>query len=250
LDAVSKTVAMLVKFMHQLFAILKPEEFTLTHTWPFDPINRNEDTHPNASTLPMQNIKFSRSLIAAFVFAIQALLLCTTNASASDNPDSGERYLIQPGDILLISVWKEENMSQPTVVRPDGRISFPLAGDVVAAGNSVENLQQQLTDKLEKYIPDPVLTVSVQKLLGNIIYVIGKVNRPGEFAIVRNIDVIQALSMAAGTSTYAALGKIKILRRNNDGTLQAIPFNYSDVEKGKRLEQNIMLKAGDVVVVP
>jgi polysaccharide export outer membrane protein len=86
-------------------------------------------------------------------------------------------------------------------------------------------------------------------LSGNIVYVIGKVNRPGAFPILRNVDVMQALSMAGGTSTYAAVNKIKILRREGD-KLRAVPFEYGDVEKGEHLEQNIILQAGDVVVVP
>jgi len=160
-----------------------------------------------------------------------------------------DAYQIQPGDQLLISVWKEEDMTREAIVRPDGRITFPLAGEITAAGDSVENLRLLISEHLEKYIPDPVVTVSVRQLTGNMVYVIGKVNRPGVFPIVRNVDVMQALTMGGGTSTYAALNKIKILRREN-GKLIAIPFEYGDVEKGKHLEQNILLKAGDVVVVP
>ena len=160
-----------------------------------------------------------------------------------------EGYLIQPGDVLQVSVWKEEGMDSQVVVRPDGRINFPLVGEAQASGSSVESLRKLITEKLKKYIPDPVVSVSIQQLSGNIVYVIGKVNRPGPFPMVRNVDVMQALSMAGGTSTYASLNNIKILRREN-GKLKAIPFEYGDVEKGKHLEQNIVLQAGDVVVVP
>jgi len=158
-------------------------------------------------------------------------------------------YKLQPGDTLGVSVWKEEELTLGVIVRPDGKITFPLAGEVNAAGDSVEHLRSEITAKLKKYIPDPVVTVSVTKLTGNIVYVIGKVNRPGQFTILRNVDVMQALSMAGGTSTYAALNDIKILRREN-GKLSAMSFKYAEVEKGKRLEQNIVLQAGDVVVVP
>ena len=169
--------------------------------------------------------------------------------SASENRESTDYYVIQPGDVLLITVWKEDNMSQETIVRPDGRLTFPLAGEIQAAGDSIEALRGNISEKLKKYIPDPVVTVSVKQLQGNKVYIIGKVNRPGVFPIVRNVDVMQALSMAGGTSTYAALNKIKILRRTG-GKLTAIPFEYGEVEKGKNLEQNIILQAGDVVVVP
>ncbi len=159
-------------------------------------------------------------------------------------------YSIQPGDVLLISVWKEEDLNQEVIVRPDGRISFPLVGEVVAAGQSLESVRGNIKKDLSKYIPDPVVTVSVRQLSGNRVYVIGKVNRPGDFPILRNVDVLQALSMAGGTSTYAALNKIKILRRDVNGKQKAISFEYGDIEKGKNLEQNIILKAGDVIVVP
>jgi polysaccharide export outer membrane protein len=158
-------------------------------------------------------------------------------------------YRINPGDVLAVSVWKEEDLNQDVIVRPDGYISFPLVGEAKAAGTSVDALRQLISKRITKYIPDPVVTVSVRQLSGNKVYVIGKVNRPGEMPVLHNVDVMQALSMAGGTSTYAALNKIKILRREN-GKLRAIRFEYGDVEKGNNLDQNIVLKAGDVVVVP
>lgn len=160
-----------------------------------------------------------------------------------------EPYLIEPGDVLEISVWREEDLTKPVVVRPDGGLSFPLVGNVQASGKSIEQLQAEVAEKLKKYIPDPSVTVAVQQLSGNKVYVIGKVNRPGEFPVTRNVDVVQALSMAGGMTPYAAANKIRILRRNGKSQA-AIPFAYGDIEKGENLEQNIILKAGDVVVVP
>ena len=113
----------------------------------------------------------------------------------------------------------------------------------------MEQLQKELASKLSKYVPDPVVTVAVKQSLGNKIYVVGKINRPGEFVANRNMDVMQALSMAGGPTPYASVNKIKILRRVN-GELKSIPFKYSRVEKGEDLEQNIVLQGGDVVVVP
>lgn len=159
------------------------------------------------------------------------------------------QYLIQPGDVLEISVWKEEDLLKQVLVRPDGGISFPLAGDMQAANKSVSDLKTVLTERLEKYIPDPLVTVGVLKLDGNKIYVIGKVNRPGEFIATRNLDVVQALSMAGGMTPYAAANKILILRRSA-GKQAAISFRYGDIEKGEDLNQNIILKSGDVVLVP
>ena len=186
-------------------------------------------------------------------FSILTLLLALFalhgGAAAAQDGKTVDLYSIQPGDVLQVSVWKEAELNQEVIVRPDGGITFPLVGEAKAAGSSIEELRQLISERLKKYIPDPVVTVAIKQLSGNPIYVIGKVNRPGVFPIVRNVDVMQALSMAGGTSTYAALNDIKILRREN-GKLRAMSFKYAEVEKGKRLEQNIVLRAGDVVVVP
>ncbi|HWG29002.1 MAG TPA: polysaccharide biosynthesis/export family protein [Steroidobacteraceae bacterium] len=168
-------------------------------------------------------------------------------------------YTVKPGDILSISVWKEPDLSGPAapgggppgvLVRPDGMFSFPLAGQMDARGKTVQELQQMLTEKLRKYISDPVVTVSIQEIKGNKVYVIGQVNKPGDFVVNPKVDVMQALSMAGGTTPFAALGDIMILRRTDTGQQQALPFRYTDVVRGKNLDQNITLQAGDVVVVP
>ena len=160
-----------------------------------------------------------------------------------------ERYLLQPGDVLLVSVWKEKDLQQEVLVRPDGGMSFPLAGDLQASGRSVEELQQALTDRLKRLIPDPVVTVTVKSIGGNQIYVIGKVNRPGQFPFSTPVDVMQALSLAGGATPYAALNDIVILRREGRA-LTAIPFHYGQVERGRDLAQNVLLRSGDTVVVP
>jgi polysaccharide export outer membrane protein len=175
-----------------------------------------------------------------------SLVLATNPAMAAPDDDV---YLIQPGDVLEISVWNEENLLKQVLVRPDGGISFPLVGNAQAAGKSVEEIQNIIAGKLSKFIPDPVVTVATQQLSGNKVYVIGKVARPGEFVATRYMDVVQALSVAGGMTPYAAANKISILRRTN-GKLSSIPFRYGDIEKGKNLQQDIILQSGDVVVVP
>lgn len=177
------------------------------------------------------------------------LILASTTGPALAETAATDTYLVQPGDVLEISVWREEGLEKQVVVRPDGGLSFPLVGNVQASGKSVEQLQTEVADKLKRYIPDPSVSVAVLKLDGNKVYVIGKVNRPGDFTATRNVDVVQALSMAGGMTPYAAANKIRILRREG-GKQTAIPFAYGDIEKGEDLEQNILLKAGDVVVVP
>jgi len=173
----------------------------------------------------------------------------TSEKPAVANSVPANTYFIQPGDILEISVWKEKDLQKEMMVRPDGGLNFPLAGEIIASEKTVEQLQKELTAKLTKYVPDPVVTVSVKQSIGNKIFVVGKVNKPGDIIAVRNIDVMQALSMAGGPTPFASVNKIKILRRVN-GELKSIPFRYSQVEKGEDLEQNIVLQGGDVVVVP
>ncbi len=158
-------------------------------------------------------------------------------------------YKINPGDIISISVWREIDLQREVLIRPDGKFSFPLAGDINAKGKSVEQVRELLTKKLSRFIPDLVVSVSVLAVNGNKVYVIGQVNRPGDISVNPNIDIMQALSIAGGANPFADLNNISILRRTENG-LVSIPFRYGDIEKGKRLEQNIVLKAGDVVVVP
>ncbi len=186
---------------------------------------------------------------APVLCAVMALTVAHAQEVTESEPPVRPPYKLNPGDILTITVWKEEDLQRQVIVRPDGAFSFPLTGDVQAEGRSVEEVRQAVAERLERYIPDPVVTVAAEELRGNKVYVIGQVNRPGEFLATGQVDVMQALSMGGGTTTFAQLGDIKILRRAN-GQLIAIPFDYKAVEKGKRLNQNIVLEPGDVVVVP
>ncbi len=180
------------------------------------------------------------------------LFLLTVGASAplAAQEPPGRGYAVQPGDILEISVWKEEDLQREVLVRPDGRFSFPLTGEVDATGKTVGDLREEISASLQKYIPDLIVTVSVKNILGNKVYVLGQVNNPGEFVVNPRVDVMQALSMAGGTTPFAALNDIVVLRRDVDGSQRAIRFAYKAVEKGSSLDQNIVLHSGDVVVVP
>lgn len=165
------------------------------------------------------------------------------------NTESVAVYRVQPGDVLNIAVWREEDLHMEVLIRPDGGFSVPLIGEVSAEGKSIPQLHDELQSRYGKYIPDTDVTVSIKQLNGNKIYVIGKVARPGEFVILRPIDVMQALSKAGGVTPFADVNDIKILRRIGSKQ-QVFGFQYSSVESGEELEQNIMLKSGDVVVVP
>lgn len=180
---------------------------------------------------------------------ILSLGISTKVFAIGASPTANEGYLIGPEDVLHITVWKEEELDREVVVRPDGKISFPLVGSVQAAGRTTEEVQREITERLKKYIPDPVATVAVKTVSGYKVYVLGKVNNPGEFTVGRYVDVLQALTLAGGLNPYASEGGIKILRRKN-GKQIALPFDYEEVEEGENLAQNILLKSGDIVVVP
>ena len=180
---------------------------------------------------------------------VAATLLLIPLAGAAQDVATAGSYAVQAGDVLRISVWKEVDLQQELLVRPDGGLSFPLVGDVTAAGRTVVEIQSDIVARIEEYIPDPVVTVQVLQIEGHKIYVLGKVNRPGEFTMAKPLDVTQALAIAGGLATFANASDISILRRSGGGQ-QAISFDYSEVENGRGLEQNILLEAGDVVVVP
>jgi polysaccharide export outer membrane protein len=158
-------------------------------------------------------------------------------------------YQLQPGDTLQVMVWKETDLQSEVLIRPDGGISFALAGELHAAGHTVAELTALLEERIRKFEPDAVVTVSVKAATGNRVYVIGKVAHPGDFALSRPIDVMQALSLAGGATPFADTNAIRILRRDSDRE-KSIAFRYGDVERGRDLDQNILLQSGDTVVVP
>jgi polysaccharide biosynthesis/export protein len=158
-------------------------------------------------------------------------------------------YHLQPGDVMTISVWKETELQSEVLVRPDGGFSFALAGDVDAVGKTVEEIRAILVDRLKRFIPNPVVTVAVKLVGGNRIYVVGRVNHAGDFPLSSPLDVMQAIALAGGTTPFASINDIVILRRHN-GEQQALHFHYSDVARGRELAQNVLLQGGDTVVVP
>jgi polysaccharide export outer membrane protein len=191
-----------------------------------------------------------RNQARALTRAIGCLWICFSTALAAQPEGSGAiRYEVQPSDVLQVSVWKEPDLTQQVIVRPDGAFSFPIVGEVNAVGKTVEELRLELVQALRRIIPDVVVTVSVIEIKGNKVYVIGQVNQPGEFIVNPRVDVIQALSLAGGTTAFASPSEIFVLRRDN-GQQRRLPFNFEAVLRGKDLEQNVLLRSGDVVVVP
>ncbi|MFH1973977.1 MAG: polysaccharide biosynthesis/export family protein [Pseudomonadota bacterium] len=158
-------------------------------------------------------------------------------------------YIIGPGDLLDISVWKDESLTRTVVVLPDGRISFPLVGQFMAAGRTLADIRQEMEGRLARYVPDVVLSLDVKQVNSLIIYVLGRINNPGRFILNTNINVMQALATAGGLNPFAKKDEIKIFRHEGSKTT-IFNFDYSDVSEGEHLEQNIQLMRGDVIVVP
>jgi polysaccharide export outer membrane protein len=160
-----------------------------------------------------------------------------------------EPYHVGPGDVLEISVWRDDNLSREVVITPDSILSFPLIGDVNVANMSVPEIRKVISKKLAEYIPDASVAVIVKEIKSLKVYVIGQVKNPGVFPITHETRVMQALAMAQGVTPFAAERDIHILRYSEKNT-QKIGFNYKEVLKGNNLEQDIVLKRGDVIVVP
>ena len=157
-------------------------------------------------------------------------------------------YVIGADDSLHISVWKEPDLSESLPVRPDGKISMPLLGDVTAAGMTPTELGNSITEKLRKFIADPRVTVVVAAMNSRRIFVTGEVTHPGAMPLLPHMTVLQALA-SAGFTQFAKVKGIYLLR-NENGTQTKLAFNYKDVVRGKHPEENIELRPGDTVVVP
>ena len=188
------------------------------------------------------------ALLRVLIVAMPALVgagLPLTTARSQQLPD----YTLSPGDQLEISVWKEPDLTKTVIVRPDGKFSVPLAGEINAVGRTLSQVQTDITNRLLKYIPEAVVTATLTQLEGNRVFVIGQVNKPGAYVMNPRYNVLQALSVAGGLTPFAGANDIIILRGTGPKQ-RVIPFRYGDVSKGRSLEQNISLEAGDVVVVP
>lgn len=176
---------------------------------------------------------------------VLAGLLLAGMASANDT----DAYLLNPGDQLEISVWNEDALQKTITVLPDGMISFPLVGHLKAAGSSAAAVEKTISEKLDSFIAEPEVNVTVSSTRGNVTYVVGKVLKPGPIVMVQTTNVMQALAIAGGINEFAAGNAIKIIRSNGDKPT-ILKVRYSDLEKGSDLSSNHRLLAGDVIVVP
>lgn len=155
-------------------------------------------------------------------------------------------YAIGPSDVLRIVVWKEPDLTLDVTVRPDGMITVPLLGDVPAAGRVPSQLAGALVARLEEFIESPRVTVSVSQATSARVYVVGQMMRPGEFPLSGRMTVLKALALAGGFKEFAKSDSIVIIREDQT----VIPVNYKRIADGKDVSQNVLLAAGDTIVVP
>jgi polysaccharide biosynthesis/export protein len=176
-----------------------------------------------------------------------------TQAAAGKTADeikgNNNDYIIGPGDQLDISVWKDETLTKLVSVLPDGKIYFPLIGEMAAGGKTISQLKREMEESLKPYMNELILSVDVRQVNSLLIYVIGRVNSPGRLALNANVNVLQALATAGGLNPFARRTQIRIFRQEGSET-KIFKFDYDDVSNGSHLEQNINLKRGDVIVVP
>jgi polysaccharide export outer membrane protein len=188
-------------------------------------------------------------LLAVMVLAAEAQQQKAPNSPPPSAQVNDNNYVIGPEDVLNVNVWKEPDVSGAVPVRPDGKISLPLLNDVQAAGLTPMQLMNELTEKLKKFITDPRVTVTVSTVNSRKVYVLGEVARPGAVPLAPEMTVLQALTSAGGPTPYAKASKMYVLRKEN-GAQNKLAFNYKEVVKGKNVEQDVVLKPGDTVVVP
>ena len=159
-------------------------------------------------------------------------------------------YLLNPGDELNIHVWNEDALQRDVFILPDGSISFPLVGQIKAAGLAAEVLKGAITKKLSEYMADPEVNVTVTGVTGNVVYLVGQVSLPGPIVMGRAMTVMQALASAGGLTAYAAENGIRLLRSVSGSTEKVFRIRYADLKDGSDLSSNYTLQAGDVIVVP
>jgi len=183
------------------------------------------------------------------MFRIIFFALLSLNAGAALAADKPDIYQLHQGDKLMISVWREDTLQKEVVVLPDGSVTFPLIGRVEVAGLSTPEVEQSITAKLKKYIPEPIVSVVIIGIEGNRAYVTGKVMHPGALIINGPTTVLQAISLVGGFDKFADESSIKVIRAKADGQ-EILPVNYKDIVSGKNVSTNIQLRAGDTLVVP
>ena len=203
----------------------------------------------------------TRTLLTASRSCTWLVLLCLLCSCAtvsvqppfdiSAEPNGGDDYQLGPEDVLEVLVWKNTDLSKVVTVRPDGRISLPLIGEVQAAGLTANQVKENISGKLTEYYKEPPsVSLIVQQANSYVIYIMGEVQRPAQYQVKRGTTFLQAIALAGGFTPFASTNDILVLRNGNENNQQiAIPIRYNDIISGRNLGNNILLKPGDTIVI-
>lgn len=196
------------------------------------------------------NLRRSSIYLCALVLTV----LCGASAAPAQTRPTGPAvesvppdFVIGPEDVLGVLFWREPEISGDVTVRPDGMITLPLVGDIKAAGRRPEALRDEIQLAAAKYLTEPNATVLMRQINSRKVYITGEIKAPGHYPLTAPRTVMQLIALAGGPTEFAKKEEISILR---EGRTQAFKFNYKEIEKGKKLEQNIQLQPGDTVIVP
>lgn len=198
-----------------------------------------------------------RALTSWFLIAVMA---CGMTGCVEDQVNykvdmvpPGE-FLLGPEDVLIVTVWKNTDLSREVVIRPDGMISMPLIGDVPAANLTANILAKRISDRLTEYMASPIVSVQLKEVNSYFIYVLGEVTKPGKYPLKSYANVMQGISLAGGFTPFAKKNKMKVLRVTANGSSEKhqieIPVQYNDILSGSATLGNFYLRSGDVIVVP
>jgi polysaccharide export outer membrane protein len=201
----------------------------------------------------MSSLRKSAKVILALILTVRVAAVCSEPSKAKNTsvaPPAAEEYMIGPDDLLAVNVWKEPEISRNVVVRPDGRISLPLVGDLRASGRTPVQLRDDIKGMLLNYLASPEVTVIVQEARSQKFNILGEVEHPGSYPLGRSMTVLDAIAVAGGLRDFAKSGKIYVLRIKDDGSRARLQFNYKEVIKGQSLSQNVELRPRDTVFVP
>jgi polysaccharide biosynthesis/export protein len=195
----------------------------------------------------------SLSLAALLIVGLQG---CTSSSKKvmQDTVVQSNDFLLGPEDVLEITVWRNQDLSRQTVVRPDGMVSMPLIGDVLASGMTATQLAAKIADKLKEFKESPAVSVSVKEVNSYNVFILGEVQKPGKYQLKTHTSVLQAIALAGGFTLYASKNKMQVVTAevNGDGRPHEvrIPVRYDQLLSGKGERGNFVLKSGDIVVVP
>lgn len=215
-------------------------------------LSRRQDSEQRATAKRTSRLRKSPAVILALILAAHTSAAGSesSKAKAAAAPPAAEEYTIGPDDLLAVNVWKEPEISRNVVVRPDGKISLPLVGDLRASGRTPVQLQDDIKGQLSNYLANPEVTVILQEARSQKFNILGEVEHPGSYPLSRSMTVLDAIAVAGGLRDFAKSRKIYVLRVKGDGSRERLLFNYKEVIKGQSLSQNVELQPRDTVVIP